>query len=65
MQHKWISKFMGYDFSIEYKKGEENKVGDVFSSKQEEEDIVALAIIIFPTPTWIKEKESYYASPKM
>jgi hypothetical protein len=31
MQQKWVSKMLGYDFLVEYKKGQENKVADALS----------------------------------
>lgn len=30
-QQKWISKLLGYDFSVEYKRGRENRVADALS----------------------------------
>ena len=30
-QQKWISKLLGYDFSMEYKSGKTNKVADALS----------------------------------
>jgi hypothetical protein len=32
-QRKWISKLLGYDFVVEYKKGVENRVADALSRK--------------------------------
>lgn len=45
---------MGYTFSIEYKKGKENKVVDALSKKLEEDEVV-LEVISFPIPLWIGE----------
>lgn len=31
MQQKWLSKLLGYDFIVEYKKGPNNRVADALS----------------------------------
>lgn len=36
MQHKWLSKLLGYDFLVEYKKGLDKKVAVVLSRVEEE-----------------------------
>jgi hypothetical protein len=30
-QQKWVSKFLGYDFTVEYKRGRDNKAADALS----------------------------------
>ena len=35
-QHKWVTKMLGYDFEIVYKKGKLNFVVDALSRKDEE-----------------------------
>lgn len=64
-QQKWLTKLLGYDFLIKYKKGIENKVADAHSRKFEEipetnpnEEV--LFSITFPNPTWVEDiKKSY------
>lgn len=38
-QQKGVAKLMGYDFSIEYKKGKENRVVDALSQKMKIEEL--------------------------
>lgn len=67
-QQKWLTKLLGYDFSIEYKQDKENKVVDALSRKFKAEQLLegSLAIITFPTPIWIDElKSSYATSPEL
>ena len=62
-QQKWLAKFLGYAFIVEYKKGAENKVADALSrrsdhipmSGQHEEFPKAsyLLLLSVPDPTWL------------
>jgi hypothetical protein len=53
-QQKWVTKMLGYDFEIIYKKGKKNVVVDALSRKDEDvEDFLCYISII--QPNWITE----------
>jgi hypothetical protein len=65
-QQRWMSKLLGYDFTIEYKKGKENKVADALSRVFEDPGLPGLtcSLISFPNPDWLQElKLSYTTDP--
>jgi hypothetical protein len=45
-QQKWVTKILGYDFEIAYKKGKQNVVVDELSRKDEDVDAFHCAISI-------------------
>lgn len=49
-QQKWISKLLGYEFTIEFKTGHTNKVSDALSRCGVEDEPTILTTISFPTP---------------
>ena len=51
---KWVTKMLGYDFKIIYKKGKLNVVADTLSRKDEEVEALLCAISIIQ-PNWIAE----------
>eukprot|EP00253_Pinus_taeda_P020808 PITA_20808 len=53
-QQKWVTKMLGYDFEIIYKKGKKNVVADALSIKDEDVEALLYAISIIQ-PDWIKE----------
>lgn len=60
-QQKWISKLLGYKFSIEYKRGVDNKVADALSRKDCQDEEAIVYAISFPTPFWLEELKQAYA----
>ena len=53
-QQKWVTKMLGYDFEIIYKKGNLNVVANALSRKNEEVEALLCAISIIQ-PNWITE----------
>eukprot|EP00253_Pinus_taeda_P018529 PITA_18529 len=53
-QQKWVTKMLGYDFEIIYKKGKQNVVADALLIKDEDVEALLCAISIIQ-PDWINE----------
>jgi hypothetical protein len=53
-QQKWVTKILGYDFEMIYKKGKQNVVADALSRKDEDVEAFLCAISIIQ-PDWIVE----------
>lgn len=52
-QRKWISKLLGYEFSIEVKSSHTNNVVDALSKCGAKNDPIELAVISFPALVWL------------
>ena len=53
-QQKWVTKMLGYEFEIIYKKGKQNVVVDALSRKDEDVEAFLYTILIIQ-PKWITE----------
>jgi len=60
-QQKWVTKILGYDFEILYKKGTQNVVADALSRKDEDVEAFLCAISIIQ-PDWIIELRDKWKS---
>jgi RNase H-like domain found in reverse transcriptase len=60
LQHKGLSKLLGLDYIIQYKKGTDNKAADALSRQMQDNTVGETMAITEVIPAWIVElKESY------
>ena len=57
LQRKRMSKLMGLNYSIQYKKGKENVVVDALSRYPKNGEVTTLTVV---TPEWYREVEASY-----
>ncbi|KAL5783145.1 hypothetical protein ACOSP7_008174 [Xanthoceras sorbifolium] len=57
MQQKWLTKLLGYDYDIFYKKGKENVVADGLSRAFQEEEVPSHLALSTTKPAWVQEND--------
>lgn len=63
IQHKLLMKLMEFDYSIEYKKGKENKAADALSRRDTDGDKCLAITLVYPA--WVEDvKNSYMGDEK-
>ena len=62
-KQKWVTKMLGYEFEIIYKKGKQNVVADALSRKDEDVEALLRAISIIQ-PDWINEAREEWKTAK-
>lgn len=55
LQQKWLSKMLGYDYEITYKKGTENTVVDALSRREDYQEDIQVMAISATVPIWLQE----------
>lgn len=55
-QQRWLSKLIGYDFTIEYKHGKDNSVADALSRNDEFAHMKAILILNLKCLETVKEE---------
>lgn len=58
IQHKLLIKLLGYNYSIEYKKGKDNKAADALSRMPNQSNVMAISVV---QPMWVEEVHKTYA----
>ena len=63
IQHKWMTKLLGLDYKIEYKKGVDNRVADALSRRHttgHQEELGSCLAITSVQPGWMEELQKSY-----
>ena len=64
-QQKWVTKILGYDFEIVYKKGKQNVVADALSRKDEDVEAFLCAISMIQLDWIIEARDEWKNDEKV
>lgn len=64
-QQRWLTKLLGYDFIVEYKKGVENRMADALSRREVDACEVSLALLSIPNCSWVDDLKAQYQEDKI
>jgi hypothetical protein len=64
-QQKWVTKILGYDFEIVYKKGKKNVVADALSRNDEDVEAFLCAISIIQLDWIIESRDEWKNDEKV
>ena len=62
---KWVTKKLGYDFEIIYKKGKQNMVANVLSRKYKDVEALLCALLIIQHDWILQAREEWKNDPSM
>lgn len=62
LEQKWITKLLGYNFKVEYKKGVNNRVADALSRREYFSTESTLSLLSIPTTSWVEELKAQYTT---
>jgi hypothetical protein len=59
-QQKWVTKLLGYSFTVEYKKGSDNRVADALSRREGWEEDSSIFLLSIPAAAWVEDIKLEY-----
>lgn len=59
-KQNWITKLIGYDFTVEYKEGIASRVADALSRREGWTEEVSIALLSIPILNWVDKLEVHY-----